>query len=378
MTPNLLELVEGYLTPEVISKISGLVGESPNSTQKALGTIVPSLTAAACHQASTPSGAARLMDLLSVSNLGSIPGNFGGMLSGGSTTDSLMRTGSSLISGVLGDKGAGVATLIAETAGIRPGSALSLMNLAAPLLFGGLLKRASGTGLTASALPAFLSSHRDEVLQSIPVGLAGKLGLNSNDDLCGAPIPAVRPTVIEESRPRTALAWLLPLAALVLGFIAWKAFHRPVLASISLPCGTTLSVEQGSFTFNLANFLVKGSPSDVPKRFVFDHLNFESATTQLTPESNVTVSDLVKILACYPNMAVQLEGHTDSTGDPESNKQLSIDRANAVKDLLVQGGIDPARITTAGFGQERPIASNDTEEGRAKNRRTELVVTKVL
>src|SRR5215469_7489788 len=130
MTPNLLELVEGYLTPEVISKISGLVGESPNSTQKALGTIVPSLTAAACHQASTPSGAARLMDLLSVSNLGSIPGNFGGMLSGGSTTDSLMRTGSSLISGVLGDKGAGVAALIAEPAGMRPGSALSLMNLA--------------------------------------------------------------------------------------------------------------------------------------------------------------------------------------------------------------------------------------------------------
>jgi K(+)-stimulated pyrophosphate-energized sodium pump len=73
---------------------------------------------------------------------------------------------------------------------------------------------------------------------------------------------------------------------------------------------------------------------------------------------------------------VQLEGHTDNTGDPEANKKLSVDRAEAVKALLVAGGIDAARIKTAGWGQEKPIASNDTEEGKAKNRRTELTVTK--
>jgi outer membrane protein OmpA-like peptidoglycan-associated protein len=252
------------------------------------------------------------------------------------------------------------------------------MNLAAPLLFGGLLKHVSASGMTASALSAFLFSHRDEVVQAIPSGLASKLGVSSNSDLCGAPVPAVRPMVIEEPKRRSVVAWVLPLAALVLGFLAWKAFHRPILASISLPCGTTLSVEQGSFTFNLANFMLKGLPSDLPKRFVFDHLNFDSATTQLTPDSNTTVANLVKIMACYPNMTVQLEGHTDSIGDPESNKQLSVDRANAVKDLLVQGGIDAGRITTEGIGEERPIASNDTEEGRAKNRRTELAVTKIM
>lgn len=75
-------------------------------------------------------------------------------------------------------------------------------------------------------------------------------------------------------------------------------------------------------------------------------------------------------------MTVQLAGHTDNTGDPEANKKLSVDRAAAVKDLLVAGGIDASRIDTAGWGQEKPIASNETEEGRAKNRRTELVLTK--
>jgi OmpA-OmpF porin, OOP family len=378
MTLNLLELVEGYLTPDVVSKISTLVGETPNNTKRALGAIVPSLTAAACHQASTPTGASGLMNLVSSSNLSSTLSNFAGSLGGGSATDGLLRTGSSLISGLLGNRTNDVASLIAETAGIRTASATSLMSLAAPLLFGGLLKHVSASGLTASGLPSFLSSHRDEVLRSIPSGLASKLGVSSNADLCGAPAPVARPVVVEEPKRRSAALWLVPLAALLLGFFAWKAFHRPILASIHLPCGTTLAVEQGSFTYNLASFLLNGSASDVPKRFVFDHLNFESSTTQLTPESSATVADLVKIMMCYPNMTVELDGHTDSTGDPEANKTLSVNRANAVKDLLVQGGIDGQRIATEGFGQERPIASNDTDEGRAKNRRTELVVIKVM
>jgi outer membrane protein OmpA-like peptidoglycan-associated protein len=71
-----------------------------------------------------------------------------------------------------------------------------------------------------------------------------------------------------------------------------------------------------------------------------------------------------------------LEGHTDNTGDPAANKQLSLDRASAIKDLLVQGGVESSRISTDGWGPEKPIASNETDEGRAKNRRTELIVTK--
>jgi outer membrane protein OmpA-like peptidoglycan-associated protein len=73
---------------------------------------------------------------------------------------------------------------------------------------------------------------------------------------------------------------------------------------------------------------------------------------------------------------VQLEGHTDNTGDANSNKQLSLARANAVKDSLVSSGIDAGRVTTEGYGQEKPIASNDTETGKARNRRLELVVVK--
>ncbi len=114
----------------------------------------------------------------------------------------------------------------------------------------------------------------------------------------------------------------------------------------------------------------------MPKRFVFDHLNFESASTALTPESRPTVDSVAAILKAYPAVAVALEGHTDASGDAEANKKLSLDRAAAVKDLLVAGGVADSRITTSGFGMEKPIAPNDTEDGRARNRRLELVVEK--
>ena len=82
------------------------------------------------------------------------------------------------------------------------------------------------------------------------------------------------------------------------------------------------------------------------------------------------------ILKAYPDVAVRLEGHTDNTGDADANKKLSLDRAVVVKEIMVPGGIADGRIGTDGYGEEKPIAPNETEEGRAKNRRTELVVEK--
>ena len=114
----------------------------------------------------------------------------------------------------------------------------------------------------------------------------------------------------------------------------------------------------------------------VPRRFVFEDLNFETGSTKLTPESRATVDTLVMVLKAYPAVRVALEGYTDNTGDPAANRKLSLDRADAVKDLMVNGGIPESRITSAGFGQDRPIAPNDTEQGRARNRRLELVVVK--
>lgn len=383
MAINLIDTTKNLITPDVVSKISSIIGETPAKTQQAIGTVVPTLAGVACNEASAPGGASRLFNLISDTRLpGDLHANLGGLLSGGSATDGLLKTGSGLISSLLGDKAGAVANLIAQSSGIQFSSASTLLNLAAPIFLGALGRHLSTTGMGASGLSSLLSGHRDAILQSVPSGLGRALGLNSDTNICGAaPVPAVRPTAVAEPEKKgfPIWGWLLPLLALVVGLLAWRSCHvqAPKMASITLPCGTVLSAEEGFFTYNLATFLVKGSVSELPKRFVFDHLNFDSATTRLTPDSNQTVTNLIAIMKCYPNMTVQLEGHTDNTGDPEANKKLSVDRAEAIKALLVAGGIDGSHITTAGWGQEKPIASNDAEEGRAKNRRTELIVTKI-
>ncbi len=380
MALNLIDLAKDYLTPDVISKMSGLVGETPAATQKAMGAIVPSLAGVACNQASTPGGASRLMGLVNSSGLDSgVLNNFSGGLSGGSTTDGLLNTGSTLLHGLLGERVGDVSRVIANASGVTASSATKLLGMAAPLFFGLLGKQVATGGLNLANLPSLLAGHRDTVLQAAPAGLASALGLSSNSSLCpaAAPIHAVPIPPVKKGFP--IWAWLLPLLAIIaaiFGIRSCNAPNGPKMASITLPCGTVLSVEEGSFNFNLATFLMKGSDSELPKTIIFDHLNFDTGTTRLTPESNPTVADLITIMKCYPTMEVQLEGHTDSTGDAAANKQLSIDRANAIRDLLVQGGVDTNRITTAGYGADKPIASNDTDEGRAKNRRTDLVVVK--
>ena len=377
MAGNLLELISGYLTPSIVSKMAGIVGESPALTQKAVDVAVPTLAGAACNQASTPSGASSLLSSLSPSKLDSgIVSNFANYLTGGATTQNLMSAGENLLLGLLGGNLGKVAGSIAGASGISSTGASALLSLIAPLFFGALGKEVSDRGLSGSGLSALLSSHRDTIQRLAPASLASALGVSSMDRLCGAPAPVEAPMAyVEPTRSRKWL-WALPLLALLFLIPRARSCSRTpaTTARITLPCGTVLNVEPGSFNHQLASFMLKGSDSELPKDIVFDHLNFDSATTRLTPESDPTVANLVAIMKCYPAMKVRLEGYTDSTGDPVANKQLSLNRANAISALLAQGGIDPSRISTDGWGDEKPIASNDTEEGRARNRRTELVV----
>ena len=89
-----------------------------------------------------------------------------------------------------------------------------------------------------------------------------------------------------------------------------------------------------------------------------------------------TILDAVAAeLSAYPDVTVALAGHTDAKGSEAYNQRLSESRAQAVRAYLADRGIEPGRMTAAGFGESQPVADNDTEEGRELNRRTELTVT---
>ncbi|MDR2209587.1 MAG: OmpA family protein [Azoarcus sp.] len=103
------------------------------------------------------------------------------------------------------------------------------------------------------------------------------------------------------------------------------------------------------------------------------YINFDTDKSTIKPESNELIDEVVTALKSRSSMRVKLEGHTDNVGTAAHNKKLSDDRANAVMNAIVAKGIDKSRISAEGFGLDKPIANNSTEEGKAKNRRVELV-----
>ncbi|WP_375445894.1 OmpA family protein [uncultured Fibrella sp.] len=145
---------------------------------------------------------------------------------------------------------------------------------------------------------------------------------------------------------------------------------------MDLPGGRRIRVASNTFNANLAQFLA-GKTRPLPRTFTFENLTFETNSTKITNESKPNVNDLIEIMNAYPSLQINIQGHTDNTGDAVANKKLSLDRANTVRDVLTSAGVAANRITTQGFGAEKPTATNDTEEGRQKNRRIDVVVTKI-
>lgn len=109
---------------------------------------------------------------------------------------------------------------------------------------------------------------------------------------------------------------------------------------------------------------------DAPEpAFVLDGVEFESGSAKLTPASHAQLAGVVEYMTHKTSARIEISGHTDNVGSKKANKKLSQKRADAVRTYLVSQGIDAGRITAVGYGDEKPIASNDTDAGRQKNRR---------
>ena len=102
-------------------------------------------------------------------------------------------------------------------------------------------------------------------------------------------------------------------------------------------------------------------------------MNFATDKTDILPDSLPQIEQVAALLKDDPSLKLAVNGHTDNTGDAAHNQQLSEGRAKAVVALLTGKGIEASRLSAAGFGAMQPVADNGTDEGKAKNRRVELV-----
>ncbi len=227
--------------------------------------------------------------------------------------------------------------------------------------------------------------------------------IDGNEDLYVAPIPI-------KSRPSSVI--------LVSGTVTDKATNAPLEATIvieDLSTGTKIfdatsnsisgsyttvlrpghdygiSITAPGYVFHSARYTV---PTNVSydklahdfqlqrlaegERFVANNIFFDYNTATLSPESRPELDRIVGMMREHPQLRLQINGHTDNIGSAEFNKQLSLRRADAVRDYLVNvGGVTTDRIATQGFGYTKPTASNATEDGRKQNRRSEFTILKL-
>jgi outer membrane protein OmpA-like peptidoglycan-associated protein len=397
MATNLLDMIKGLLTPDVVSRAGALVGESPTTTQRALEGSASTVLAGLMRQSEYPDGPAKLLGMVSQYGAGDLT-----QLSESLNSRSAAQTspGHDILSTLFGGRLDAVSGVIARFSGAKSTSAMSLLSMAAPLVLRALGRVRGAQGLDAHGLTRLLSDQRDAISRVAPPGLADALGLGarSEDDAT-----VRRPTWQTAPPPPDAarsLRWIAPLAVLglVLAGLWWTTRTPPLddriasrggdvgdptagarpgvaeeLATLTLPDGNVVRLDQRSALYGLARYL-GSSDTTVPRRFAVDRLSFETGSTQLTADSSRTVDELSKILHAYPSVRMQLQGYTDSTGNPDANQRLSVARAETVRDALTARGVEPGRVQAAGQGEDRPVASNDDETGRAQNRRLEAVV----
>ncbi len=159
---------------------------------------------------------------------------------------------------------------------------------------------------------------------------------------------------------------------------------------ISIPSGKNyaLNVSKKGFLFHSENFSladhnptepyqlnIQLQPVKTGESVVLKNIFFETNSFELKKESTVELDKLVQLLKENAAMKIEIGGHTDNIGSDESNQKLSENRAKSVNDYLVKAGIVATRLSYKGYGKTKPISTNDTEEGRAQNRRTEFIVT---
>jgi outer membrane protein OmpA-like peptidoglycan-associated protein len=119
------------------------------------------------------------------------------------------------------------------------------------------------------------------------------------------------------------------------------------------------------------------TPIEINASITLKNIFFETGKSELQAASFYEMNKLIQLLIDNPTLKIEIIGHTDNVGKASDNMTLSVHRASAVVNYLVARGIDRKRLNQKGMGSTQPIAENDYEEGRAKNRRTELKVLSI-
>lgn len=407
---NIISQLKNMLSTEQVADIAESVGETKDGVGKALGGIFPLLLGGLLtknNESNSTNVMGKVADLFKQAPAAEDIAN----KSTGLTSMLMGKSGlaEKFLPAVFGDKTAGITTLISHLSGVKTSSASSLLAMAVPMMMGGVNKVLGGAP-SASQLSSLLQSQKDNIVGQIPSGLGnvlglGNLGIDKQDinqavakgkswlpriigiivlsliilffwKLCSKEHNATNQVAHEETTNTSLQLDNQPAANTHQGTVkaAWE--HLGKFFAVKLPNGVELSIPEYGVENKLLTFIKDtNQPTDKVSWFSFDRLLFETGSTQLTADSSEQLQNIAEILKAYPKVTIKIGGYTDNTGTAEVNARVSQDRADTVRNQLIALGIGADRIEAKGYGQEHPVAPNDTEEDRAKNRRIDVLVT---
>jgi outer membrane protein OmpA-like peptidoglycan-associated protein/uncharacterized protein YidB (DUF937 family) len=224
---------------------------------------------------------------------------------------------------------------------------------------------ASGAGLpfmTASSALAFMLPR---VVEKIARQPAAKASVVAEEE---------REVRSKGARPQL---WPILVGVLLVLFGVWIWGSRRALRSGVFDAGAAVQLASDKATAALSALSPGASAESVVDVLNLEIINFAHGSAEIPPDSYDFLNKAaVAIRAAPPGTSIEIDGHTDNTGDPENNIQLSQQRALAVQNYLVMHGVDGSALIAKGYGDSKPVATNDTEEGRFRNRRIEFIAVR--
>ena len=382
MTGNWIETLQSALSGPAEEKLGSWAGLGTDATRQVVDAAVPMSIASLAENVTTPDAARGLLDGFRQSGVDQLGvDDLARLGDDPSELDRVARKGEGLIGKIFrGDLGS-IAGGLAGHLGVGKGGIMRLLPLLVSIVMGYLGKTVLGRGMDAGGLLGFLKDQGRAASSLVPGPLAGLAGLAGLGGLgaarAEARVPSPRPIEEPEEHQRAGLGWvpwaLAGLAAVAL--FAWLLNRRKPEVAVPGSRASSADVQKVSGRQSPLKFSeYLSGRSDAP--WIVQGLEFETGADRIVATSRGVLDDVALGLGGDSAAKIKIVGHTDATGSPDANRELSRRRADAAKAYLVEKGVSAERIDTAGMGADQPIASNDSEEGRARNRRTEIYVVR--
>jgi outer membrane protein OmpA-like peptidoglycan-associated protein len=410
MTNSLIDSLNQLAAPDLPARVASSLGEPVRNVGAGLISGMAAMLVGILGKSSDSAAMQSLFSIVTNSaNDGSVLDNPAALVDAAPGTP-MASLSEQFLSSVFGERASTVTDALTKTTGLRPGSVSSLMQIAASLMLAVLGKRVRDGGLNAITFTRMFADERESIQRAVTAEIASALGVSARAPArleyevprAESPRADQRERAYEPEQEKRR-GWLRPtLAVLAVLALLWGIRSRnhsqtsvavapsltntisggevgPAtrLVKLQLPNGAVLNVGAAGPEVRLVSFLNDPTQHvDETTWFVLDHMQFETNSAKLRPESNEQIRNIQEIVKAYPHATLEIGGYTDSTGNEAANMKLSRDRAESARMAIVRMGVSPARVKAEGFGSQHPLAPNSTETGRAQNRRIAVLVTK--